>query len=121
MQMNCSAVGTEDPLCTMQVAQLLGNALGMVLPSTIVFDYPSIASLAAAIAGPPEGPEDKPLPDGGHQSGSGTQTLQRRRSSFADLFKGRHKSLSDVFAHRCVGVFFRCMNSTLLLLVTYVF
>ena len=29
-----------------QVAQLVGSALGMVLPSTIVFDYPSIQALA---------------------------------------------------------------------------
>ena len=67
----------------------------MVLPSTIVFDYPSIEALAAAIASPAEGMDDE-----APGVAASAQDLQRRRSSFSDLFKGRRKSLSGIFAHR---------------------
>ncbi len=34
-----------------QVAQLVGGAINMMLPSTCVFDYPTCASLAGFISG----------------------------------------------------------------------
>lgn len=34
----------------MQVASLLGNALGMIMPSTVVFDYPTIDALSSFVA-----------------------------------------------------------------------
>lgn len=82
------------------MAQLLGNALGVILPSTIMFDYPSIEALAAAIAGPAEVLEDNPTRSGS-QDGS-APIMQRRKSSFSDLFRDRNRSLSDVFKFRCI-------------------
>ena len=34
----------------LQVASLLGTALGMIMPSTVVFDYPTIDALSGFVA-----------------------------------------------------------------------
>ena len=39
----------QAKLCV-QVASLLGNALGMIMPSTVVFDYPTIDALSGFVA-----------------------------------------------------------------------
>ena len=74
----------------MQVTQLLGNALGMVLSATIVFDYPTIDSLAQRVAGQHAAPQ--PV---------ASARAARRLSSFSGLLATRRGSLSDVFQRRC--------------------
>lgn len=71
-----------------QLASLLGNELGMALPSTLAFDFPTVEAIVAFVAAPPE-----PEQDAGAR--------ERRRSSFAHLFSlGGQSALTDVF-RRC--------------------
>ncbi|CAL8465602.1 g5138 [Coccomyxa elongata] len=74
-----------DSLDLLKVASLLGNELGMALPSTLAFDFPTVAAIAALLAAPPEPEED-------------AGASERRRSSFLHLFSlGGPASLTDVF------------------------
>ena len=72
------------------MTSLLGNELGMALPSTLAFDFPTVAAIAAFLAAPAEPEEDVGARD-------------RRRSSFSHLFSlGGPASLTDVF-RRCAA------------------
>ncbi|BDA51454.1 probable phthiocerol synthesis polyketide synthase type I PpsA at C-terminar half [Coccomyxa sp. Obi] len=74
-----------DSLDLLKLASLLGNELGMALPSTLAFDFPTVAAIAAFVATPPEAEQD-------------VGARERRRSSFSHLFSlGGPASLTDVF------------------------
>ena len=38
-----------DSLATVELSQRLGQTLGVALPATLVFDYPSVAAIAAYV------------------------------------------------------------------------
>ena len=76
--------------CDVQMTSLLGTELGMALPSTLAFDFPTVAAIAAFLVAAPEPEEDVGARD-------------RRRSSFSHLFSlGGPASLTDVF-RRCAA------------------
>jgi hypothetical protein len=77
----------------LQLASLVGSELGLALPSTIAFDYPTVEAIAGFVTAPPEPPADAAA----QQSGG----REMRRSSFARLFSSpEQQSLGDVF-RRC--------------------
>ena len=80
--------GPDGKSATTQLASLLGSELGMALPSTLAFDFPTVEAIVAFVGAPPEPEQD-------------TGARERRRSSFAHLFSlGGRSSLTDVF-RRC--------------------